>query len=1285
MSTDNSPTAESLARAREVDALCDRFEEALGRGTAGDLADWLPPAGPLRGAALFELVRLELEHRRRAGAAARAEDYLARYPELAADPARAARLLGGDPSAELPTSQRTTLDSSGLEYGWPAARGPGDSAELPRIPGYEILGELGHGGMGLVLRGRDIDLDRDVAVKVLREQHAGRPELARRFLEEAKISGQLQHPGVVPVYALGTLGDRSPYFAMKLVRGQTLARLLDDRKAVGDDRPRFLGIFAQVCQTLAYAHARGVLHRDLKPANVMVGTFGEVQVMDWGLAKVLPQGTEDAGADGPGPTQREGQDAVRRIRRTCPPEAASPDAADACTQEGDVLGTPAYMAPEQARSDLRRVDERADVFGLGAILCKILTGRPPFTGNTAEAHDKARAARLEDAHARLDSCGADPELVTLAQRCLAAEPEQRPRHAGEVAAAVTAYQDAVAERLRRAEVAGAEARARAEEERKTRAEAEARLAAERHARRVTVGLAAALVLGTAGLGVGGLWVQRQQAERLAEQVRRATETERTCQAAVQEAETHAGQARGLHDDPGRWQVALTAALAAGQRAEEALRAGVSTEEQWAQVRAVRARLEQQERDRQFAAELETIRLRKAEIRDGKFHILGAAPQYAAAFAGHGLDVATAEPAELAGRLREHPLRQQLLAALREWAHLSAPAGERQRLEAVLAAAEPTLTDFERQWRAASRARDRAALERLAEAADLAGLPAATLVLLAQDLDALRATAAAARLLRRGQPRHPADFWLNENLGTFLLRAQPPEPAAALRYLTAALAVRPRSPGMHLNLGYALQMQGDQAGAAAAYREALRLDPTYAQAHNNLGNMLQAQKDYAGAVAAYHEALRHDPKHDRAHYNLGNALREQGDLAGAETAFRTAVRIDPEHALAHNNLGNVLLTRGDLAGAEAAIREALRLDPREVRAHNGLGQILFARNDLAGAVAAYREALRLDPKYAPAHNNLGRVLSQQDDLAGAAAALREALRLDPKFVQAHTNLGSVLARQGDLTEAVAAYREALRLDPRSAPAHYNLGIALREQNDLAGAAAAYREALRLNPAYARAHCNLGEVLLTQGQFAAAVEALRRGHELGSRQRGWPFPSAEWLRYGESQLAVEARLPDLLVGKVRPADAAERLACAAACRARQRYAASAYFYAEAFAADPKLAEDPRIRHRLNAACSAARAAGQATNAQLLPDKTVLRLRRQALAWLRADLALYAQRAKQDPAARQDARRALRRWQRDTDLASVRSRDALERLPAEERAAWRQLWEDAAQLVGTAAAQK
>jgi serine/threonine-protein kinase len=366
-----------------------------------------------------------------------------------------------------------------------AAEGP---EVLPEIPGYEVLGVLGQGGMGMVLRAHDPVLARPLAIKVLLRRHRGRADAARRFLEEARLTGQLQHPAIPPVHEMGTLTDGRPFFAMKLIQGRTLAQLLGERPDPGADLPRFLGIFEAVCQAVAYAHSRGVIHRDLKPSNVMVGGFGEVQVMDWGLAKVLASPVSAPGA------------------ATLP--ALTGPGSPAFTQAGSVLGTPAYMAPEQARGE--PIDQRADVFGLGAILCEVLTGKPPYAEAGAEAVHHATRGELGGAFTRLDGCDADGELVRLARACLAPRPDERPYAAAALAAALTAYLGSVAQRLRKAELAQAEARARAEGERKRR--------------RLALALAATVVL--ALLSAGGTWLwlraeRRAKHERISSQVNQA--------------------------------------------------------------------------------------------------------------------------------------------------------------------------------------------------------------------------------------------------------------------------------------------------------------------------------------------------------------------------------------------------------------------------------------------------------------------------------------------------------------------------------------------------------------------------------------------------------------------------------------------------------------------------------------------------------------------------------------------------------------------------------------------
>src|SRR5258705_2939135 len=172
------------------------------------------------------------------------------------------------------------------------APGSGSSPEPPiegklpaRIGRYEVLELIGHGGAGAVLKARDAELGRDIAIKLLLHSQSGDPRMRQRFIEEAQVAGQLEHPGIVAIHEMGLFAGDRPYFCMKLVRGRTLAALLEERASLEADRVRFLGIFEQLAQTVAYAHSRGVIHRDLKPSNVMVGAFGEVQLMDWGLAK----------------------------------------------------------------------------------------------------------------------------------------------------------------------------------------------------------------------------------------------------------------------------------------------------------------------------------------------------------------------------------------------------------------------------------------------------------------------------------------------------------------------------------------------------------------------------------------------------------------------------------------------------------------------------------------------------------------------------------------------------------------------------------------------------------------------------------------------------------------------------------------------------------------------------------------------------------------------------------------------------------------------------------------
>jgi tetratricopeptide (TPR) repeat protein len=563
-----------------------------------------------------------------------------------------------------------------------------------------------------------------------------------------------------------------------------------------------------------------------------------------------------------------------------------------------------------------------------------------------------------------------------------------------------------------------------------------------------------------------------------------------------------------------------------------------------------------------------------------------------------------------------------------------------------------------------------------------------------------------RLLRRALESHPDDFWGNFRLAEEYAQTRPPRWPEAVPYYRAALALRPRNPGVLLNFSSALKETGDLPGAAALLRRALALEPDFAWAHCNLGTVLHAQMDLPGAVAAYRTALRLDPRDARSHANLAVALHEQGDWPGARAAFREALRLGPDRALFHSNYGSILLKHGDVAGALAAHRKAVALDPSDPAIFFNLGLALEVKGDLPGAIAAYRKALALDPTLSDAralladverrfarrgdargHHELADSLYATGDWSGAADACRKALALDPRLVAAHNLLGMALLKGGDAPGAVAAFRKAAELEPGQALRHFNLGNALRASGDLAGAIAAHRQAVKLNPSSPQVHCNLGLELRDEGKFAEALVALRRGHELGSRRPGWKYPSARWVQECERLAELDKKLPAVLRGELKPRDAAEKLGYAEVCAYKRSFAAAARLYEEVFAGKPPAAADLLRAHRYRAARAAALGgAGQGEGDPPLGEAGRVRLRREALAWLGADLADWGKRLDRDPArARAGALEALRHWQRDPALAGLRDPAALAQLPEGERQSWRRFWAEVVVLVEKAQGKK
>jgi serine/threonine-protein kinase len=1207
------------------DAACDRFEAAWRAGQRPRIEDHLAAVPePERPALLRELILLEVDYRRLAGERPRAEEYLERFPVLDGI-SFAVRL-----SAAVPPAPRPLADSN-------LATVIGESEtgnELKGLaPGYEILGELGRGGMGIVYKARDPRLNRLVALKMLRPGGRACPEELARFRHEAAAAARLQHPHIVQIYEVGESGG-CPFFAMEWVEGGSLDRKLRGAPLPPRDAARLVATLARAVHA---AHQRGLVHRDLKPANVLLTAEGLPKVADFGLAKRL-----DAGA---------GE-----------------------TKSGVILGTPSYMAPEQAQGRPSAVTPLTDVYALGAVLYEVLTGRPPF--RAATTHETLQQVLDEDPVPPRRLLPKTPrDLETVCLKCLRKEPHQRYASAAALAEDLERYlagEPIVARPVGRVE----------------------RLLKWARRRPAAAGLWPALTLLLA-LGVGVAW-SRHLDHAAAEARRQLTD---------QEARLAMQRARELLDaawqapDPTR---ALAEARAAADRAAAVADSGEASadvrHEAAALRRRVAARIDQAQKNGTLLTALLDVQVRwvaSTYRRNEHGQLLTRAEpsvdeQFTAAFLHWGVDVDNEPVAQVVARLTAQPAPfvQDVVAGLDAWAlerrrqHARAEwrrlvdvarqldqddlrkearellaAGPLQRTEATAAAWDQT--------------RDR--LRQLAGPAADARTALGTLAL-ARVLVVFGEERRAEGLLRSSVAVHAGEVSLLQALGQILEEQRPPRLAEAIEYYRTARAVRAE---LGLALGRALVQARRAAEGEEVLVELLRRQLNHPQLHLLLGNALQGQRQWAKAEAAFRKAVALRRDSEEAHYFLGYVLYQQGKLDDAETAYRTAVGLKPHHVYLHVGLGHVLLARKNTAEAETVFRKAIDLNPKDAAAHYGLGKVLYDRGTPGAAAAALRAAIGLEPDHVWAHYYLGLALLAQQQPVEAEAAFRKATHLEPDFATAYHNLGVALRAQQKLIAAEAAFRRALDYNPDLAGAYQGLGQVLHARKRPAEAEAAYLKAIDRKVDFPQAYHGLGMAYRAQGKLAEAMAAFATAdrHPLGQ-----PVTRKE-LQRTQRWVGLEKRFPALLEDGNRPKNPGELYDLADFCfRCRRHYAAAARCAADAFAADPKLADDLYHQHRYYAACAALlAAAGRGADADRLDPGERDRLRRQALDWLLADLALWANRMKGGPAAQTGARHALLGWQQDPDLAGVRDPRLLAELPSAQRQAWSLLWLDVEVLLG------
>lgn len=1095
------------------------------------------------------------------------------------------------------------------------------SASLPGSAGlrFKILRPLNKGGMGVVSVALDTELDRSIALKEIRDTAADNGMYRARFLAEAEITGKLEHPGIIPIYGLGTYADGRPFYAMRLIRGNKTGSLLDAINSFYQEpHPasrvvEFRGLlrrFLDVCNALAYAHSKGVLHRDLKPANILLGPYGETLVVDWGLAKAAGRADPIAST----------ADDNERVQLTLSGSELSPTAA------GQILGTPEYAPPEQVVGDLANVGPWSDVYGLGAVLYCLMTGETPFSRKGVDLIELIRKIESGDFPApRLVRADLDRPLEAICLKAMARKPADRYESVRGLAddveryladEPVSVYREPWTMRARRWA---------------------------RKRRTLVSSAATALIVALVGLGV-------------------ITAVQTKARNDLSKKNTALNQANAQVTKANRELTASNVALdEQRRRAEDREALAIDAVKKFGDTVGNDPELKNSPqlaglRKRLFNEPLVFFR----SLRDRLQADLDTRPESLDRLASASFDLSylTYEIGDLQDALiavRECLAIQQKLAdanpainkyqngAALSYNNLGAvlsdtgkPAEAMKAYESALAIrqklvdANPTATQFQ----------SNLATSHLKIGALLAttGKPA----------EALKAYESAFAIRQKLVDANPtvAEFQSELAASHFsigLLLSGTGKPAEALKAYESALEIRKKLVDTNPT---ATQLQSDLAAS-----------------HNSIGNHLAATGKPAEALTALESALEvrqklveKNPTNTgfqselaASHFNIGNVLLNTGKPVEAMKAYVSALEIQQK-----------------LAAANPTVAE---LQNRLAGSYHNIGDLLSGAGKPAEALTAYESSLAILLKLvgnnptvidfqnhlAISYDSIGVVLFRTGKPAEALKAFESGLAIRQKLVDANPTFSDIQTLLGMSHNNIAAFHlNANRFEPAR--------VGFRE------AARWQRKALESNPANSEVRRRLSNTLniliatcRALGDSAGAAEAERELAELRDSD-----PAIK---------ALDSRLAAIIKGEQKPANEAERLQLAQRAYEKSLPKTAVTLWSAALEANPKLGDDRQTPHRYNAACAAALAGcGKGRDDPPPSDDEKTQLRHQARDWLNAEVDAWSQLLE---AANKDQRGAiagtLQHWKEDADLAGIRDDAELTRLPESERKAYLMLWAD------------
>lgn len=850
---------------------------------------------------------------------------------------------------------------------------------------YQLKAEIARGGLGRILQARDQHLGRDVAIKEMLPQRTPSAKRLHRFLLEAQVTGQLEHPSIVPIYALGVNPSGQPFYSMKLIGGRTLAEVIKEYHALEPKSARasemlhdLLSAMVDMCNAIGFAHDRGVLHRDIKPQNVMIGDFGETLVVDWGLAKLYRESE----------TKQRHDEASKDLRKTTqlwqqPANENGNDEADFDDSEtnddrrhetaaGTVIGTIPYMSPEQAAGAVETLDARCDIFSLGATLYEVLTGQFAYQGQKSQLLEQARLCKFAPPRKIKPEIPAALEAVCL--KAMAAEPDDRYQTAKELGEEISRWQsgrpvDAYPEPwLDRAE----------------------RFVREH--RTACLSTAAALL---ALLLVGGAWRWHswQRIESVAAGAR----------VLVSQGQQAFNQ--------GRFEAAAeNFTEAKGQAAAEPSLVDLQSEIQ-TRIDEARQRLEKTR-----AAALAKTKLRNFDrLHDDALFYGMLLVGYDVRKSIERAEQSATDALALFAVRADSDRRPQLTDLLYSEEEQQRVIGACRRLRMVLAdaAAQPLDT-------ASEEARHAAALRALA-------------ILDRVDVD----VAGGVNREVDGDDRPLKALHLRRAL--YLKQAG--DTAAAWIERQRADDVQPADAHDHFMVGDFHYRNQDYTLAIHQFQQALRKAPDHFWAQYYLGVCQLRLEHWSEAIASFNASIRPGNEFVYVYILRGLAYGEMGDLDAAEADFAQAARIDPNEYGLYINRGIVRLRHRQVKKAADDFRIAIDQDDQQPAGYLNLAEALRLQGKMADALVELEHCIEVAPTYARAFHAKAIIHVQQNKLDESLDDLDDAIRWAPSgsmlAAQIHADRGKVLHRQKHYEQALDEYELAIADRP-----DYHLALVLK---------------------------------------------------------------------------------------------------------------------------------------------------------------------------------------------------------------------------------------------------